>query len=129
VKDPVVKLILDSSAVLAYARGSLDVGETIAEVVDEGDAFGASVLSLAEAARLSKQGEREGISLLAAHTRFRPLPAQAADWQRLASWAGILDSVQHAAAVIEAIDRDGYIITSEPHIYANGGENLPLIPF
>lgn len=130
-KDPAVKLILDTSAVLAYARGSIDVGETIAEVVEEGDAFGASVISLAEAARLASDGDRAGITLLATHKRFQPLAAPAEDWPRLAAWTTSLDSVQHAAAVIEAIDRDGYLITSDPGSYthAEGGENLPLIVF
>ncbi len=125
-KEPVVRLILDTSAVLAYANGRIEVGETITEVVDEGDAFGASVVSLAEAVRLAHQPEGDGIRLLSAHPCFRPLPARAADWQRLGYWAANLGTVQHAAAIIEAIDRDGYVITEEPHSY---GENLPVIAF
>lgn len=127
-KDPQVRLILDTSAVLAYARGSIDVGETIAEAVDEGQSFGASVVCLAEAARATP-GERKGINLLGAHVRFHPLPAPADDWPRLAHWTTTLDAVDLAAALIEAIDRDGYILTVEPDRYTRteGGENLPLI--
>ena len=124
--DPVVRLILDTSAVLAYANSRIEVGETISEVVEEGSAFGASVVSLAEAMRMADKPERDGIRLLAAHVCFKPLPAKAGDWQRLGYWAANLGTVQHAAAIIEAIDRDGYVITAEPHSY---GENLPVITF
>ena len=42
-KDPNVRLVLDTTAVLAYAETSIHVGETIAEVLDEGGRFGVPV--------------------------------------------------------------------------------------
>ncbi len=38
--DRPVRLILNTSAILAYGRESIDVGETIAEVSDGSAAFG-----------------------------------------------------------------------------------------
>ena len=46
-----IKLVLDTSAVLAYASHSINVGEVISEVVDEGAQVGASVVCLAEGVR------------------------------------------------------------------------------
>ena len=128
-KNPDVKLILDASAILAYAQGSIDLGETIAEAVDEGHSFGASVIALAEAARREPDPKTNGLKLITAHGRFHPLPALAEDWPRLAAWAVILSNTERAAAALEAIDRDGYLLTATLSDYTSqsGGEHLPVI--
>ena len=46
-----IRIILDTSATFAYATGSLNVGEVIAEVADEGAGFAVPLLCLVEAAR------------------------------------------------------------------------------
>jgi len=50
-----IRVVLDTSAVIAYARGSIDVGETINEVDDDEAAFGIPVLSLVEAHRVAAE--------------------------------------------------------------------------
>jgi hypothetical protein len=45
-----IRVVLDASAVAAYAKGSIGLGETIIEVVDDGAAFAVPVTSLTEAA-------------------------------------------------------------------------------
>lgn len=51
--DVSVRIILDTSAIIAFTRERIDVGEVIAGVADEpGCAFGLPVLCLAEAARV-----------------------------------------------------------------------------
>jgi hypothetical protein len=40
VTDSSARLILDTSAVAGYGRGSINVGETIGEITDQGAAFG-----------------------------------------------------------------------------------------
>jgi hypothetical protein len=128
VKDPRIQLVLDRTAVLAYATGSIDVGETITEVVDEGAAFGASVVALAEASRLVRDDVALGVPLLVGHSRFESLPALAEDWRRIAWWSRTLDSVDRAAALIEALDRDAYVVTAEPEAYhVKGLDDLPVI--
>src|SRR6266705_3888486 len=120
-KDGQIQLVLDSSAVLAYAAGSIHVGETIAEVVEEGARFGACVVALAEASRLVRDEEAIGVPLLARHTRFEPLPAMSEDWTRIAWWSRALGSVDRAAALVEALDRDAYVVTAEPAAYGLKG--------
>lgn len=127
-KDLEIQLVLDSSAVLAYAAGSIDLGETIAEVVDEGARFGASVVALAEASRLVRPDDALGIPLLTRHARFEPLPAESQDWTRIAWWSRALGSVDRAAAVVEALDHEAYVVTTEPEAYDRKGiDELPVI--
>jgi hypothetical protein len=117
-KDPAVRLVLDTSAVLAYSVGSIDLGETIAEVVDEGGRFGASVACLAEAVRLVANDRGFGVPLLTRHPRFAALPVLAEDWDRIGYWAKELGAVDRAATVIEVLDRpDGYLVTADPDAY------------
>jgi hypothetical protein len=47
VSDQPVKVILDTSAIVAFTRGSIDVGEVITEVHDEYAAAGLPVLDVA----------------------------------------------------------------------------------
>jgi hypothetical protein len=128
VKDTRVRLVLDASAVLAYAAGSINVGETITEVADEGGQFGASVVALAEASRVVRDDDALGVPLLARHVRFVPLPALAEDWARIAWWSRTLGRLDRAAALVEALDRDGYVVTAEPDGYdVKGLGELPVI--
>jgi hypothetical protein len=129
VKDPHIRLILDTSAVLAYAAGSIDLGQTIAEVVDEGGRFGASAVCLAEGIRPVDDDRAPGVPLLSRHPRFVPLPVLAEDWDRVGYWARELGRVDRAAAVVEVLDRpDGYLVTAEPARYdIKALDDLPVI--
>jgi hypothetical protein len=128
VTDRELRLILDTSAVVAYARGSVDVGETITEVVNEDQWFGAAVVCLAEASRLAGD-DRQGVALLAAHRRFVALPAEASEWAALAAWTELLGRVDLAASMLEAVDREGWVLTGEPRSYELGPDgDLPIIP-
>jgi hypothetical protein len=128
VKDFGIQLVLDSTAVRAYAHGSTDLGETIAEVVDEGASFGASVVAMAEAGRVGSDDDALGIRLLARHPRFAPLPAMAEDWDRLAWWSRRLGGTDRAAALVEALGCGAYVVTAEPDAYrVKGIGDLPVI--
>jgi len=129
VKDPTVRLVLDTSAVLAYAAGSIDLGETITEVVDEGGRFGASAICLAEAVRLVDDERALGVPLLTRHPRFTTLPALAEDWDRIGYWAKELCTVDRAVTVVEVLDRpDGYLVTRQSAVYdVKPLADLPII--
>jgi hypothetical protein len=127
-KDPGIRLVLDTSAVLAYAATSINVGETIAEVVDEGGSFGVSVLCLAEASRLVGEEHAPGVPLLVQHPHCVVLPVLAEDWSAVAGWTAVLDRTDLAASLVEAIDRDAYVLTREPGHYDDKGPGeLPII--
>lgn len=125
-----VLIVLDTSAVLAYAATSIHVGETIAEVSDEGAQFGVSVLCLAEAARLLKDDDASGVELLVQHPHCAVLPVPAEDWRYLAQLTKMLDRADLAVSLGEALDRNAFVLTGEPERYTLPGQgNLPIIGF
>jgi hypothetical protein len=125
---PDIRLILDTSAALAYTTTSVRLGETIVEVVDEGARFAVPVLCLVEAGRLVEEKLADRLDLLVAHERCVVLPMLAEDWRPVAELTAMLDRVDLAVSLLEAIDRDAYVITAEPARYGPAGqEGLPVI--
>lgn len=53
-----VRLVLDTTAVLAFTRGSIHVGEVLAELTDEHCAAAVPVVCLAEAVPLAVEAGR-----------------------------------------------------------------------
>jgi hypothetical protein len=118
VRDPDVRLVLDESAIFAYVAGSISVGETLAEVVDEGRRYGVSVAVLAPV--LAQVDEHAGalVRLLAGNARCAVLDMLSGDCGRLAEWSRRLGSLGRAASVVAALDRPaGYLLTAEPDRY------------
>jgi hypothetical protein len=125
-KDPNVRLVLDTTAVLAYADASINVGETIAEVVDEGGQFAVPTVCLAEASRLVPDKIADGVNLLVRHPHCVILPALAEDWTALAAWTRILGRVDLAAALLEAIDRPAcWVLSGQADLY--GDDRMPVV--
>jgi hypothetical protein len=126
VKDPNVRLVLDTTAILAYAETSIHVGETIAEVLDEGGRFGLPVYCLAEASRRVPDKQADGVTLLTRHPQCEVLTTYAEDWTLLAAFTRALGRVDLAVALLEATDRPaGYILSGEPEAY--GDDDMPVI--
>ena len=76
------RLVLDTSAVAAYGRGSIHVGETIGEIADEGAAFAVPTICLAEAVMDAEPEELTLIDVLASHPSRREIPLTD-DWRNL----------------------------------------------
>jgi hypothetical protein len=125
-KDPAIRLVLDTSAIVAYAAASIHVGETIAEVVEEGGRIGAPAVCLAEAARRLDDSLVVGVTLLTQHPSCVVLPTLAEDWMALAAWTRMLGRVDLAVAIVEATDRPaGYVLSAEREAY--GDDDVPVI--
>ena len=122
-----IRLVLDTSAILAYADTSIAVGETIAEVVDEGGRFALPVVCLAEASRRVPEDQAAGVLLLVEHPYSVLTPNAISDWRSLAEWTRILDSVDRACAIVQAIHWTAYVLTAEPDAYG-GPDEMPVIP-
>lgn len=122
-----IRLVLDTSAILAYANTSIAVGETIAEVVDEGGRFAVPVACLAEASRLVPEEQAAGVLLLVEHPCAYLTPIGTEDWRVLAEWTRILGRLDAASALIEAIGWTAYVLTGEPKLYGDPDE-MPIIP-
>ena len=74
-----IYLILDTSAIRAFARASIDVGEIISEVNDESAAVGLPVLCLVGANRTAADQER--LEILLRHEAATVLDVRASNWR------------------------------------------------
>jgi hypothetical protein len=80
-----IRALLDTSAILAYAGGSIAVGELIGEFSDEGAQFGLPVLCLVEAATDASPQILAMLNLLTHHSAAEILPRRPDQWQRTAA--------------------------------------------
>jgi len=85
-----VRIILDTSATLASATGSMNVGEVVAEVAEEGARFGVPLLCLVEAVRQVSSESLPSLYLLGSHEHGAILSDQADHWRVLAGVARAL---------------------------------------
>jgi hypothetical protein len=115
-----VRLVLDTTAALAYAHGSVAVGETIGEVAGEGAAFTVPAVCLAEAGAALDLSRLAMLELLVGH------PAAVAvdlpDWRALATACRLYGTVTRATAVSVAAIHRAYVLTAEPDAY--GGDDV-----
>lgn len=125
-KDRPVRVVLDASAIVAFTRGSIDVGETIAEVNDEDAAAGLPILCLVEASRAVSDSDR--LDLLVAHPATAVLVPRSEDWQALATTYETVGRLDAASAVLAAIDLDCLILTGQSGLYGGLASGGPIIP-
>jgi len=124
VTDRGIGLVLDTSAVMAFGKGSIHVGETIAEVDANGDAFGVPLACLAEASTTTTM---EWLELLARHPACSLLVVEVGEWRQLAAMRGVAGRGDAAAALLAANNHDCYVLTGEPDLYAELGDDPPVI--
>lgn len=124
---PTVRVILDTSAIVAFCRESIDVGEVIAEVADEdGCAFALPVLCLVEASRAVS--DRDRLDLLAHHSAALILTPDPESWRALAITYDTVGRLDAASAVLAAIDLGCDVLTGQPGLYAGLAGGGPIIP-
>ena len=124
--DRPVRVILDASAIVAFTRGSIDVGETIAEVSDEQGAAGLPVLCLVQAAQAL--ADRDRLDVRIHHEATVLLDNLADDWEALTALYDAVGRLDAATAVIAAYDSDSLILTAQPRLYGGLQDGGPIIP-
>lgn len=125
--EPAVRVVLDASAIIAFTRGSIDVGEVIAEVADEENCvFGLPVLCVAEAARVVV--DRDRLQLLVNHPIAEILSPAPDSWEALAVTLDTVGRVDAATAVLAAIDLGCSVLTGQPGLYGGIAGGGPVIP-
>lgn len=122
-----IHLVLDTSAIIAYAHTSIHVGETIAEVADEDGRFAVPVVCLAEAGRRLLGAEDPRLRLLVQHPHAAVTGVPDDEWELLTEWAVALGRVDLAAAMVEATANGAYVLTAEPEAYGDQKDG-PVIP-
>jgi hypothetical protein len=127
----VVRFVLDTTAITAYAAGSVPVGELLTFLTEE-DAYAAVpavCLLQATADVLPSPGL---LPTLIGHPRVldlplaRPVSVSDAEWDGLARWVrllGRLDQAVAAFAVQQRLDEGAYLVTQVPEVYGD----LPVI--
>jgi hypothetical protein len=120
-----VRVILDTSAILAFSRGSVHVGDTAAEVDDDGSLLGLPISCLVEARwRLADAGR---LSLLV-HHRATELITAPGDWSALAAALDVAGRQDAASALLAAVQSGCDVLTAHPRRYAALAGGSPVIP-
>ncbi len=122
-----IKVVLDASAIVEFARESIHVGETLAEVDDEGGGAAVPVSCLVEAVHAVADIDR--LNLLVAHRATVAMTDDPADWQVLAATYDITGRADAASAALTALDNGCAVLTRQPGLYAGleaGGLIIPI---
>ena len=126
--DRPVQLVLDTSAILDYCRGSIPVGELLVEIDAAGGAVLLPLLCLVEAATVSPADEHL-LDVLVQHPATQVAAEEPDLWKVLATIRTIVGRVDAASAALMALDYDVDVATRTPGVYAGlngGGFVLPL---
>jgi predicted nucleic acid-binding protein len=119
--------VLDTSAIIAYTHGSIDVGEVIAEVDDESGAVALPALCLIEAYRVA--ADRDRLDVLANHPAAVVLDINPTDWRAVADLAEAGGRIDAALAALVAVDYRATMLTRQPGWYAGMDADFPIIEF
>lgn len=123
--DPPVRLILDRSALVAYAvHRSVHVGETLHEVIDDDVNFGVPVIVAMEALTRTSGKDRALLHQLLALDACVLLPELPEDLLELTYWRDVTGRPDLAAAAHAVHAHDASVLTSE---WSRYGGNVPLI--
>jgi hypothetical protein len=116
-------LVLDTSAIAAFAPGSVNVGEPITEVYSEGGRVVVPVVCLVEAAcRVGEDMPR----LLVDNPACEVEPLAGDRWAVVAAGTRVLGRLDLASAFLAATVGRGYVLTAEPDVYGEPGENFVI---
>ena len=111
-----IKMVLDSSAALAYSMGAPQVGEALGELFEEPDwRFAVPALCLAEAGAITDDGDL--LMLLGQHERAVVTPMPAKRWHQLVTLSKQLGSPKWALPFLLATANDAYLLTATPERY------------
>jgi hypothetical protein len=121
-----VRIILDTTAILAYAAGSIHVGEVLAEVADEPAQFAVPLGCLIEAAQRASPELLAGVHLLTAHRHGVVLPDRVDRWRALAGLARVVGRVDLAVALVAAQEYSAHVLTAEPDAYGEPGKSVVI---
>lgn len=113
--DRPVRVVFDTSAVLAFARESIAVGETLAELLNDGMSAAVPVLCLAEAVPPALEAER--LDALVGHPATTVVTDGPSEWRALGHLCALTGEIASASAALAAVDFDAWILTADPDRY------------
>ena len=120
-----IKLVLDSSAALAYSMGAPRVGEVLGELFEEpGWRFAVPAVCLAEAGAITDDGDL--LMLLGQHGRGVVAPMPARRWRQLVALSKLLGSPKWALPFLLATANDAYLLTATPERYPDADRVIDI---
>jgi hypothetical protein len=131
-EEPEIRVVLDTTAILSYARGHVHVGEMIVDIMDEGAHVGLPTVALLDAhSRISKQEQetRARIGVLAAMPGVVVLALGPDEAVAIPETVSRFDDdgnlradydLARAFAAWVAVEHHAYYLTSEP-------DNVPAV--
>ncbi|MDP9797566.1 hypothetical protein J2S43_006078 [Catenuloplanes nepalensis] len=120
--DRPIRILLDASAIAAFCRGSVHVGEPMSEVLDEGAVVGLPLLCLIESHRLI--AEADLLHHLVARESTVILAPAAEVWRDVAAYTDVVGRMDAASA---AVDLDASLLTTQPELYSDLPDGGPII--
>lgn len=111
-------LVLDTSAIVAFAHGSVDVGEPITEVHSDGGRVLVPVVCLVEAAR---QVGDDMPRVLVDNPACEVAALTGRIWEPVTAGTRILGRLDLALSLLLATTGAGYVLTGEPDAYGDIG--------
>ncbi|MEV6349312.1 hypothetical protein [Actinoplanes sp. NPDC051851] len=112
-----VRLVLDSSAIAAWVRGSPAVGELLAEIDREGGLVVVPLTCLLQASAQIKT-DREWLYLLLEHPATQVVSDDPDDWEMLSSAITLLGAADLASAGWLALECGVDVLTRHAELYA-----------
>ncbi len=130
-----IRVVLDQSALLAFSRGALPVGETLVEVTSEGDLYGTPVTVLVDVLRMLNSDDEAHIAemgrrvrLLMASESARVLSVPGSSLDALLYWTPLVGGVGNAACVVAMLALPGsYLMTAKPQLYVDELGDGPIL--
>lgn len=123
--DRPIHIVLDASAITAFVRGSISVGETLNLVAEAGAAIGLPVLSLATV-KLHTDDDHL-IDFLVNHHATTTLAATV-EWRALATATSNVGRLDAADAALATIDCHADLLTGQTGLYAGLVPDERVIP-
>ena len=124
--DRPLRLVLDTSAIAAWTRGSISVGELLAEIDLEHGAIVVPLPCLIEAGAQTA-ADNELLDVLIGHPATVVLADEPDGWRMLVGLRQILGSADLASAAWNALDTGLDVLTAHSRLYADlGGGSLAI---
>lgn len=124
-----VRLVLDATAIAAYARGSVAVGEILIEVDAEHGAVVIPLSCLVEAAHATAMLERDRIGMLLGHDATFLVSDDPEDWVALAELRSLVDRADRASAALISLEYKVDVMTRDARWYSQVARGRRVLEF
>jgi hypothetical protein len=122
-----VRIVLDTTAIAVYGRGSDDVGEVLRELADERVTFGVPAPCLIEASTSLTDADQYRLDVLLRLPNAVIWPLDLTEWRRVAAGTVLLGGLGRACAALPvALGQASYVLTAEPDAYGDGIETITV---